>query len=382
MRLHGYIIDHPHIIKFIDVYEDAQFLYVIMEKCPGGEVFEKLVKQRRFTENDLIDFCKQVFSAIEYIHSLNIIHRDIKAENFLYASDGTIKLIDFGLAVKLKHGNEILKEIVGSAHYIAPEMLDRKYSKPIDIWSAGVLVYLMLYGRYPFDGQTDEIIMRKVKIGGIVWESPNFQSSQKVSDFLHSLLERDAVKRLSATGALADPFLASPPTQEGAASIIVTAPVIDSICEHVVIPARTRRKEMLSSAREKSRSARIMDITEQFELGHFRGWRRSRHANNTSASAPTSPQVLKPSLGRQSTKGMGLLDDPSVEQPSVIEVPEKPTTPPPLPLSPAQKRSKSLPHGSMKVKFDDNPPDLYLYKDGTAELKKIVSPYSSPRNRQ
>lgn len=379
--MYSVLVDHPHIIKFIDVYEDAHYLYVIMEKCPGGEVFEKLIKLRRFTENDMIDFCKQVFSAVEYIHSVNIIHRDIKAENFLYASDGSIKLIDFGLAVKMKNENEILKEIVGSAHYIAPEMLDRKYSKPVDIWSAGVLVYLMLYGRYPFDGQTDEIIMRRVKVGEILWDSPNFQPSKKVANFLRALLERDPHKRLSPTGALADPFLSSPVTKEGEASIIVSAPVIDKISETVVMPARTKRKEMLSSAREKSRSAMIQDIEEKFEHGHFRGWRRSRHSPNISASAPTSPNVhvLKSALGRQSTKGLGLLDDPPPNNPSVGD---KPPLSPPTPSTPAQKRARSLPPAALKVKFDSNPPDLFLYTDGNNEIMKVASPYSSPRNRK
>jgi serine/threonine protein kinase len=340
-----------------------------MEKCPGGEVFEKLIRLRRFTENDMIDFCKQVFSAIEYIHSLNIIHRDIKAENFLYAADGSIKLIDFGLAVKLKSDTDLFKEMVGSAHYIAPEMLDRKYSKPVDIWSAGVLVYLMLYGRYPFDGETDEIIMRRVKIGAIAWDSPNFTPSATVSNFLNILLERDPSKRIDATTALSDPFLSSPITKEGAVSIIVTGPVIDFLSDNIVTPTKCKRKGMLLSAKEKTRSAKILDLEHQFELGHFRGWRRSRHASETTVSAPTSPNTKfnKPVMGRQSTKGAGLLGGKEVH--AVMS----------SPTSPMQKRAKSLPPGALKVKFDSNPPDLFVYTEGVAEIKRIASPYSSPR---
>ena len=166
-------LNHKNIVTFIEVYEDKQFLYVIMEKCTGGEVFERLIKQRRFTEIELVDFCRQMFSAIEYIHSMNMIHRDIKAENFLYAEDGSIKLVDFGLAVKVKTDTGLLRDVVGSPHYIAPEMLERKYTYPVDMWSAGVLLYLMLYGRYPFDAETDDQIIRRIRAGGINWESPD-----------------------------------------------------------------------------------------------------------------------------------------------------------------------------------------------------------------
>ena len=368
-------LDHPHIIRFIDVYEDNHFLYVIMEKCPGGEVFEKLVKLRRFTESDVIDFCKQMFSAIEYIHSLNIIHRDIKAENFLYAKDGSIKLIDFGLAVRLRNENEILKEVVGSAHYIAPEMLDRRYSKPVDIWSAGVLIFLMLYGRYPFDSETDEGVMRKVKIGGIQWESPHFTPSRDISHFLHCLLERDPTRRPSASSVLTEPFLCSgtrPAVVEDLTAsnsrILVSEVVVEKLSESVILPARSRRKEQLVSDTETSRSAWILELEHQYERGTFRGWRRSRKGE-TSVSAPTSPMNKQKVLGRQGTKGLITGGSGSLKNDTDTDAtPGK---------SPDSKRSRSLP-GSFKVSFDPNPPDLFIYTEGTSSLIKVPSRPNSP----
>jgi len=346
-----------------------------MEKCPGGEVFEKLVKLRRFTESDVVDFCKQMFSAIEYIHSLNIIHRDIKAENFLYARDGSVKLIDFGLAVRLRSDSEILKEVVGSAHYIAPEMLDRRYSKPVDIWSAGILIFLMLYGRYPFDAETDEGVMKKVKIGGIKWEeSPDFAPSRDISHFLHCLLERDPSRRPSASSVLTEPFLSGSKTNiiddpTASTRVLVSEQVIEKLSTSVILPTRSRRKEQLGSDTERSRSARILELEHQYEIGTLRGWRRSRKGP-ISVSAPTSPMNKQKVMGRQATKGLiGNGSGSSIRNDNAADSsPGK---------SPDSKRSRSLP-GSFKVSFDPNPPDLYIYTEGTSSLIKVPSRPNSP----
>ncbi len=338
-------------------------------------MFEKLVKLRRFTETDVVNFCKQMFSAIDYIHSVNIIHRDIKAENFLFAKDGTIKLIDFGLAVRLRHDNEVLKEVVGSAHYIAPEMLDRRYSKPVDIWSAGILIFLMLYGRYPFDSETDEGVMKKVKIGGIKWESPDFIPSRDISHLLQCLLERDPSRRPSAKGALTEPFLSrsGPPIIEDLTAsdskILVSEAVIDKLSESIVLPARSRRKEQLVSDGESSRSAWILELDHQYERGMFRGWRRTRKGD-MSVSAPTSPMNKQKVLGRQATKG--LIQGGSGSGDRIDKGYDSSPT-----RSPDSKRSRSLP-GSFKVSFDPNPPDLYIYTEGTSSLIKVPSRPNSP----
>jgi serine/threonine protein kinase len=300
-----------------------------------------------------------MFSAIEYIHSLNIIHRDIKAENFLYARDGSIKLIDFGLAIRLKHDSEFAREVVGSAHYLAPEMLDRRYSKPVDIWSAGVLVFLMLYGRYPFDAETDEGVIRRIKIGGIKWESPDFVPSPNISHFLHSLLERDASKRPTASSVLTEPFLTIGSPESGS-KILVTAPIIDKISETVLKAARSKRREMLTSANESTRSARILQLDNEFERGTLRGWKKSR----LTISAPTSPRHRTSVLGRQSTRGL-IQGGPGSTSYGTI-------TP-----KANDQRSKSLP-GSFKVTFDPNPPDLFIYSEGTSNLVKIPSAANSP----
>lgn len=214
-------LDHPNIVKYIGSYHDRSNLYIITEKCTGGEVFDRLLKVKRFSEQEVVSITTQALGAIAYIHSLNIIHRDIKAENFLYASDPrtilsasshnthfpslTIKLIDFGLAVRLKTDNEVLTSVVGSAHYLAPEMIRQQYSKSVDLWSAGVMIYLMLFGRYPFDGNNDDIIISKIRKTKLEWNI--FDISDKARSFLQGLLERDPSLRMTADQALNHPFL-------------------------------------------------------------------------------------------------------------------------------------------------------------------------------
>jgi len=214
-------------VRYIGSYQDRSNLYIITEKCTGGEVFDRLLKVKRFSEQEVVSITTQALRAIEYIHSKNIIHRDIKAENFLYASDyqkpssvlglsnhitntssSEIKLIDFGLAVRLKSDNEILTSVVGSAHYLAPEMIRQQYSKAVDLWSAGVMIYLMLYGRYPFDGNNDDMIISKIRKSKIEWNINGVDISHQARSFLQGLLERDPSLRMTATQALAHPFLA------------------------------------------------------------------------------------------------------------------------------------------------------------------------------
>ena len=213
-------LDHPNIVKYIGSYHDRSNLYIITEKCTGGEVFDRLLKVKRFSEQEVVSISTQALRAIAYIHSLNIIHRDIKAENFLYASDprmvlsshntsssSLIKLIDFGLAVRLKTDNEVLTSVVGSAHYLAPEMIRQQYSKSVDLWSAGVMIYLMLFGRYPFDGNNDDIIISKIRKSKIEWNINNIDISHQARSFLQGLLERDPSLRMTASQALCHPFL-------------------------------------------------------------------------------------------------------------------------------------------------------------------------------
>lgn len=200
-------LNHCNVIRFIAAYEDRKYLYIVTEKYGGGEVFDRLLTQKRFKESDAASVMHQAFGAIAYIHSMGIVHRDIKAENFLFASDGTVKLIDFGLAAWVDSDSQFLSSVVGSAHYLAPEMIRQKYSKSVDVWSAGVLTYLLIFGRYPFDGQNDDSIIRRIKRGQIDWSGEHVSSA--AFDLIHQLLDTNVARRPTAREVLKHRFFAS-----------------------------------------------------------------------------------------------------------------------------------------------------------------------------
>ena len=162
--------DHPHIIKLYEVYESNRSFYLILEICKGGQLFKKIteraIKKNMYTERDAALIFQQIMSAIEYCHNHGICHRDIKPENILYLNDDNeknnpLKLIDFGLSKYMK-GNKLTSK-VGSVHYISPEVLNQEYTEKCDIWSAGVILFLLLTGRIPFYGKDDSEIFSKIK---------------------------------------------------------------------------------------------------------------------------------------------------------------------------------------------------------------------------
>lgn len=159
--------DHPNIIKLYEVYEDARFLYLIMEECTGGELFDRILshiqKKKMYTEKDAADIFKQLMSAISYCHSNGICHRDLKPENLLYSSkdeNSLIKVIDFGLS-RINEKKQMNTK-VGTAYYVSPEVLNGQYDERCDIWSAGVILYILLSGEPPFNGPNDNDIYRKI----------------------------------------------------------------------------------------------------------------------------------------------------------------------------------------------------------------------------
>eukprot|EP00913_Durusdinium_trenchii_P033090 g30980.t1 len=192
-------LKHDNIVRFWDVYEDVHFLYVVMDLCRGGEVFSKILELRRFTEANAATLGSQMLAAIAYIHTKSIMHRDIKAENFLLSDKSptsVVKMIDFGMAVKFDHG-VWFKEICGSPHYLAPELIGQKYNHMVDMWAFGVLMYLLMYGHYPYDSKNTRDIMMKVLTEPIRWQT-KAKLSQQTLGFLKRCLEPSVRKRMTA----------------------------------------------------------------------------------------------------------------------------------------------------------------------------------------
>lgn len=203
-------LDHPHVIKIHEFFEDKHFLYAIMDKCEGGELFSQIIRKRRFSERDAAQLTKQMLSAISYIHSEGIIHRDVKAENFLFdkrSPNAKLILIDFGMSARVTDHEKPLKQLCGSPHYVAPELIRRCYSFKVDLWALGVVVFLMLYGKYPFEGADQRAIVQAILNAQPDYNCRPTPPSQLAIDFMSQLLMKDPEHRLGPEEAMQHPWI-------------------------------------------------------------------------------------------------------------------------------------------------------------------------------
>jgi len=200
-------MDHPHVARLEHVFEDAEELHLVMELMEGGELYERLSQRRQYTEEDAAGAAKQMLTAVAYIHSHHVVHRDLKLENFLYESKGSehLKLIDFGFA-KVWHGQTMLSKACGSLHYVAPEVLGRAYGEKADLWSLGVIVYMLLLGSPPFHGP-DEKVVARIREGTPMWSSRFPKLSRGAQDFVKLHLQRNPELRPSAQESLDHPWV-------------------------------------------------------------------------------------------------------------------------------------------------------------------------------
>ncbi|CAN1306798.1 Calcium-dependent protein kinase 20 [Linum perenne] len=201
---------HPNVIKIIDAYEDAVAVHVVMELCAGGELFDRIIQRGHYTERKAAELARLIVGVVEACHSLGVMHRDLKPENFLFVSqkeDATLKTIDFGLSMFFKPG-ETFTDVVGSPYYVAPEVLRKNYGSPCDVWSAGVIIYILLSGVPPFWDETEQGIFEQVLKGDLDFVSdpwPNISDGAK--DLVRKMLVRDPKKRLTAHEVLRHPWV-------------------------------------------------------------------------------------------------------------------------------------------------------------------------------
>ncbi|KAK3007096.1 hypothetical protein RJ639_016974 [Escallonia herrerae] len=192
---------HTNVVSIKGAYEDAVAVHVVMELCAGGELFDRITKRGHFTERKAAELARTIVGVIEACHSLGVMHRDLKPENFLFVNgqeDSLLKTIDFGLSVFFKPG-ERFTDVVGSPYYVAPEVLRKRYGPEADIWSAGVIIYILLSGVPPFWAETEQDIFEEVLRGDLDFSSdpwPNISDSAK--DLVRRMLVRDPKRRLTA----------------------------------------------------------------------------------------------------------------------------------------------------------------------------------------
>ena len=209
------LVQHPHIIRLEDVFETGATMYIVMELIKGGELFDNIVGRSRFTENEARQLIKPLVDAVAYLHSLGIVHRDIKPENILCGDKvHDVSIADFGLS-KLVHPNELMTMPCGTLTYVAPEVLSMQgYHMEADMWSIGVIMYLVVRGRLPYDGDEQQAIVQR-----ILHEPLDFSSgvwahwSTRGVEFIQKLLEKNPSRRLTARQALQHPWLRQPPPE-------------------------------------------------------------------------------------------------------------------------------------------------------------------------
>jgi serine/threonine protein kinase len=227
---------HDSVISLIDVYDDEHYVHIVTDLCEGGELFDKIVEKATsspetedfngcFSERQAARILHQILSAVASMHSRNIAHRDIKPENILFETkdeDSPVKIIDFGLARKhhynpnhhstyervTRKNQAPMRTVVGTPYYIAPEVLRQRYTKSCDLWSIGVISYVLLCGYPPFNGNSNKQVYEAVTRGQYWYPSREWQGvSFDAKDFIDRLLQVDPRNRMTAEEALSHPWI-------------------------------------------------------------------------------------------------------------------------------------------------------------------------------
>ena len=203
-------MDHPSILKIFEFYSDQNSYSIVTELCPRGELFNEIVERGPFNEKYASYVMYQILSAVNYFHRMHIIHRDLKPENILIVEKNkdnqdklpVIKISDFGTS-KIIEKESLQNKNFGNAFYTAPEVLNNNYNEKCDIWSCGVIMYILLSGKPPFNGRDDEEIFEKIRAGKYDIKSPPFDKlSPNCLNLIENLLKMDPSQRFSAEEAL------------------------------------------------------------------------------------------------------------------------------------------------------------------------------------
>ncbi|KAL3357552.1 hypothetical protein AABB24_017991 [Solanum stoloniferum] len=201
---------HPNIVTLKDTYEDDNAVHIVMELCEGGELFDRIVARGHYTERAAAAVTRTIVEVIQMCHKHGVMHRDLKPENFLFENKketAPLKAIDFGLSVFFKPG-ERFNEIVGSPYYMAPEVLKRDYGPEVDVWSAGVILYILLCGVPPFWAETEQGVAQAIIRSAVNFKrDPWPKVSDNAKDLVKKMLNPDPSKRLTAQEVLDHPWI-------------------------------------------------------------------------------------------------------------------------------------------------------------------------------
>ena len=279
-------VDHPNIIRLYECYFDNNYYYMVEEFCSAGDLYDYIRKQKHFSEKKAANIMNQLLSAVNYLHTKHIVHRDLKPENIVFIKTGKedskvnnvstngsniqgetddifIKLIDFGTSVHLKNGN--LTQELGTIYYIAPEVFKGSYNEKADIWSYGIILYIMLCGHPPFCGKKEEDIKEKIIHSPLQFLPKDFKKvSNEAINYVKQLLTYDPKKRPTAYEAIENKWLTNLIKSEDEGDNILQAEVLDNLAKFT--SAVTLQKATLSFiANQVSMNEEIKNLKEEFD---------------------------------------------------------------------------------------------------------------------
>ncbi|PIM98701.1 Ca2+/calmodulin-dependent protein kinase, EF-Hand protein superfamily [Handroanthus impetiginosus] len=285
-----------NIVELKEVFEDPHYVHLVMELCAGGELFDRIIAKGHYSERAAAGLCRQIVTVVHACHSMGVMHRDLKPENFLFLStdeDAPLKATDFGLSVFFKPG-DVFKDLVGSAYYVAPEVLRRNYGPEADIWSAGVILYILLCGVPPFWGGNERSIFCAVLRGHPDFKAdpwPSISSSAK--DLVKKMLQIHPKERLTVVEILNHPWM----REDG-----------DTSDEPLDIAVLTRMKQFC--AMNKLKKVALKVIAENLSEEEIIGLKEMFKSMDTDNSGTITFDELKAGLSNFGTK----VSEPEVMQ--------------------------------------------------------------------
>ncbi|CAI5467735.1 unnamed protein product [Closterium sp. Yama58-4] len=255
--------DHPNVINLKGAYEDDSAVYIIMELCTGGELFDHIIARGHYSERAAAEVLRVIVSVVRYCHANYVIHRDLKPENFLVSSDeegAPLKAVDFGLSAFYRPGNP-LHTVAGSAFYMAPEVIRGSYGPDADLWSVGVVLYILLSGSPPFWAETDEGIFEEILWGHVDQsEEPWPQVSTEAKQLVLSLLQQQPERRPTAAQLMEHPWV----REGGVAADTPLAPAVITRLKRFAAMNRLKRLTLKLISSHVT-DAEAMGLREMFE---------------------------------------------------------------------------------------------------------------------
>mmetsp|Transcript_2388 Transcript_2388/g.7141 ORF Transcript_2388/g.7141 Transcript_2388/m.7141 type:complete len:507 (-) Transcript_2388:218-1738(-) len=243
-RIQRHLCGHKNIVEVYGTYEDRDFVYIVLELCDGGDMFDHLIAKGRYSEKDSSDLCRAMLTAVRHCHEKGVVHRDLKPDNFLFdcrEQEPTLKTADFGLSCFHQEG-AIQRQPCGTPTYIAPEVIKKEYNEKADIWSIGVILYIMLSGKMPFYGKNDLLCLKSTLRGQYNFKDPNWRTvSQEAKNVVKLMLTYNPARRPSAKELLELPWV------KGQAS---TTPLVQSVIDNM--------KQFYNMNKLKKRAMQIM----------------------------------------------------------------------------------------------------------------------------